>query len=241
MRVDMRPEQVTDKKSQHEEENWIQEKSGHCGKILVSFSVFPRLGSVDKLTFRQIGPLPPRITLALSQLALPPDDRVDVPVDDLRVLVLEVALVVCVIHDLQLQASAPAPLRGDVLGGLDRHFPLEEDGREKLAGFSESGVVGRHGCRGDEPFVFVLEEDGSSGGLVVGAASSQHGWVFHVGGLRRHVVDSGTRGWTSWSWSCCLAGSDSDLMRSCKRYRMRMRNRKGAAAQLFICHSGGLR
>ena len=96
-----------------------------------------------KLTFRQIGPLPPRISLALAQLALPSDDRVDVPVDDLGVLVLEPAPVGIEALDVQLQAVAP-PARGDGFGSVDRHFSFEQDVDEELADFAERGVVGGH-------------------------------------------------------------------------------------------------
>jgi hypothetical protein len=44
----VRPDEVADEKNQDEEEDRFQEKSGHCKKILVSFSVLPRLGLVDK-------------------------------------------------------------------------------------------------------------------------------------------------------------------------------------------------
>ena len=123
--------------------------------------------------------------------------------DDLRVLVLEVALVRLEVLDLQLQAVAAVPLPGEVLCGFNRHFPFKQDVEEDFADFAVRGVVGGPGRGGDEPFVFVLEEDRSFGGVVVAHASGPHGGPFQVGGWVRHGVD-GT--WV-WSWSCWLAGT----------------------------------
>jgi hypothetical protein len=112
---------------------------------------FPRLVSdsnrtwIDKLTLCQIGPLPARISLTLSLPALAPDDGVDVPVDDLGILVLEVALVGLEVFGVQLQAVAP-PVRGDGFGGVDRDASLEQDVDEEFADFAERGVVGGHRC-----------------------------------------------------------------------------------------------
>lgn len=135
-----------------------------------------------ELTLDQSRPLPPRVAHALPLPALAPDDGVDVPVDDLRILVAEPALVARVAADLQLQAVAP-PARGDVAGLVELDAALEQDGEEEGAGFALGCVVGWEGRRGDEAFVFVLEEDRAAGGSVVGAAAGHLGRVFHVGEL----------------------------------------------------------
>jgi hypothetical protein len=131
--------------------------------------------------------LPARISLTLSLPALAPDDGVDVPVDDLGILVLEVALVNLEVFGVQLQAVAP-PVRGDGFGGVDRDASLEQDVDEEFADFAERGVVGGHRCSWDEGLVFMLEEDRSSWKVVVANASGHPGGELYVGGLR-HVVE----------------------------------------------------